>query len=238
MGIRETVRLDGRVAVVTGAGSGLGRAMAQAMARAGAKVAFLDIDLAAADMSATAVRGGGGEVIPLAADITRGRDCERAVAAAVKAFGGLHILVNCAARGNFHVMQSPRTKSMRFWEADPEMWTKVIDTNVNGHYLMAHYATPPMIAAGWGRIVNITTSLPTKRPPVTPSDRSDASHSIGGTMTSGCSSRPARRSRLVGSRNGVSTAPPGIRELQVTPVPSRSLAQTRVAPSIATLLTL
>jgi 3-oxoacyl-[acyl-carrier protein] reductase len=95
------------------------------------------------------------------ADITQGDDCETAVREVVGTFGGLHILVNCAARGNIHVMKSQKTTSMRFWEADPQQWTKVIDTNVNGHFLMAHHATPAMIAAGWGRIVNITTSLPT-----------------------------------------------------------------------------
>lgn len=155
------IRLDGRVALVTGAGSGLGRAMAQALAKAGAKVAFLDIDAGAGEKAASEAKAAGGVVTALSADITRGADCEKAVTATVKAFGALHILVNCAARGNIHVQQSPGTKSMRFWEADPEVWTKVITTNVNGHFLMAHHAAKPMVAAGWGRIVNITTSLPT-----------------------------------------------------------------------------
>jgi 3-oxoacyl-[acyl-carrier protein] reductase len=57
--------------------------------------------------------------------------------------------------------KSPRTKSLKFWEADPEAWTEIIDTNVNGTFLMARSAVPHMIRAGWGRIVNITTSLPT-----------------------------------------------------------------------------
>lgn len=153
--------LTRRVAIVTGSGSGLGRAMALGLAKAGAKVAFLDIDAAAAQKAAAEATAAGGRTIALVVDITNGAECRRAVAETVKAFGGLHILVNCAARGNIHVMQSPATKSMRFWEADPEVWTKVITTNVNGHFLMAHHATPPMVAAGWGRIVNITTSLPT-----------------------------------------------------------------------------
>jgi 3-oxoacyl-[acyl-carrier protein] reductase len=159
----KDIRLEGRVALVTGAGSGLGRAMAQALARHGADVVFLDIDLARAEMAARAVRGAAsaGRVLALGADITRAGDCETAVRETVETLGGLHILVNCAARGNIHVLQSPKTRSLRFWEADPEQWTKVIDTNVNGHFLMAHHAAPVMIAARWGRIVNITTSLPT-----------------------------------------------------------------------------
>lgn len=155
------IRLGDRVAIVTGAGSGLGRAMALGLAKAGAKVAFLDIDAGAAAKAAGEAKAAGGTAIALSTDITDSQACAKAVADTVGAFGALHILVNCAARGNIHVMQSPATKSMRFWEADPEMWTKVITTNVNGHFLMAHHATPPMIAAGWGRIVNITTSLPT-----------------------------------------------------------------------------
>ena len=152
--------LENRMAIVTGAASGLGRAMARALTGAGAKVAFLDIDEEGA-VAAALIPGAGERTLAVACDITRSRDCARAVAETVAAFGALHILVNCGARGNIHVQQSPRTRSMRFWEADPDEWTKVVDTNVNGHFLMAHHAATHMIAAGWGRIVNITTSLAT-----------------------------------------------------------------------------
>ena len=57
--------------------------------------------------------------------------------------------------------ESPHTKSLKFWESDPDVWREIIVTNVNGTFLMARAATPHMVAAGWGRIVNITTSLPT-----------------------------------------------------------------------------
>jgi 3-oxoacyl-[acyl-carrier protein] reductase len=77
------------------------------------------------------------------------------------AFGALHVLVNNAAMGQVHLEKSPSTKSLRFWEADPEIWQQVVTTNVNGTFLMARTAVPHMLAAGFGRIVNITTSLAT-----------------------------------------------------------------------------
>ena len=157
----KMIRLDGRVAIVTGAGSGLGRAMAMALAAAGAKVAFVDVDGAAARAAAEVAKAKGGAVLAVACDITRTPDCERAVASTGEAFGGLHILVNCAARGNILVQRSPKTRSLKFWEADPEIWTQIITTNVNGSFLMSHAAAPHLIRAGWGRIVNITTSLAT-----------------------------------------------------------------------------
>ena len=156
-GFHGPMRLDGRVALVTGAKGGLGIAMAQALARAGAAVAFVDLngaEQAAADVPS-------GRVMGLVCDITKEAECARAVDATIAAFGGLDILVNNAGKGPIHVEAAPRTQSMKFWEADPDVWQEVIVTNVNGTFLMARQAVPPMIAAGWGRVVNITTSLST-----------------------------------------------------------------------------
>lgn len=154
-------RLEGRAALVTGAARGMGRVMAQALARAGAAVAF--VDLADAESAAAEVAGesGCGKVIGVACDITREADCARAVAATLRAFGGLHILVNNAGKGPAHMEAAPRTKSSKFWEADPDVWQQVILTNVNGTFLMSREAVPAMISAGWGRIINVTTSLGT-----------------------------------------------------------------------------
>src|SRR5262249_31599348 len=88
-------------------------------------------------------------------------DCTAAVAKAVETFGRLDILVNNAGRGPNHVSNSALTKSLSFWEADSERWEQVIRTNVVGTFLMSQAAVPHLMAAKRGRIINVTTSLPT-----------------------------------------------------------------------------
>jgi 3-oxoacyl-[acyl-carrier protein] reductase len=151
----------GRVAIVTGAARGLGRAMARGLAGAGTAVIVADIDGETAAAEAQAIARADGRARAVACDITRAADCERAVAVAIESFGALHILVNDAALGPSHVELSPRTRSLKLWEADPEIWQKAITVKVNGTFLMSRMAAPVMIAQGWGRIVNITTSLDT-----------------------------------------------------------------------------
>ena len=157
------IRLDGRVALVTGAAAGLGRAMAQALVRAGANVVFADINAGATGgaVAEVAFREGCGKAMGMPCDITRPDDCERTVAETLRLFGGLHILVNNAGKGPAHLEASPRTKSLRFWESDADIWRQVIDTNVIGTFNMSRAAAPALLASGWGRIVNVTTSLST-----------------------------------------------------------------------------
>jgi NAD(P)-dependent dehydrogenase (short-subunit alcohol dehydrogenase family) len=157
------IRLDGTVAIVTGAARGLGQAMASGLVRAGAHVVFADVDgdtLAAATSAATHADGGGA-AIAMRCDITRQDDCERLVGETLTKFGALHVLVNNAAMGQVHIERSPNTKSLKFWESDPKIWQKVIVTNINGTFLMARTAVPAMLRGGFGRIINVTTSLAT-----------------------------------------------------------------------------
>ncbi len=156
------IRLDGTVAIVTGAARGLGQAMATGLVRAGANVVFTDIDDAAlATAVAAAHQPNGGKALGIRCDITSRADCERVVAETLGEFGALHVLVNNAAKGQIHLERSPHTRSLNFWEADPEIWQDVIVTNVNGTFLMARTAVPHMLREDFGRIVNVTTSLPT-----------------------------------------------------------------------------
>lgn len=153
--------LAGRVAVVTGAGRGLGARMAGALARAGVAVAFLDRDGEGAAARAREAAASGARTLALAGDVARRSDCESAVARTLDAFGRIDLLVNNAGLGPRHVESAPGTRSLKFWEADPDAWRDVIETNVNGVFLMSYFTAPTMIGRGWGRIVNVTTSLAT-----------------------------------------------------------------------------
>jgi NAD(P)-dependent dehydrogenase (short-subunit alcohol dehydrogenase family) len=157
------IRLDGTVAIVTGAARGLGQAMAAGLARAGAHVVFADVDGAALTAATAAVAGQPkcGTALGIRCDITSRADCERVVGETLEKFGALHVLVNNAGKGQVHLERSPNTTSLKFWESDPDIWQDVIVTNINGTFLMARSAVPHMLRAGFGRIVNVTTSLAT-----------------------------------------------------------------------------
>ncbi len=159
----EELPLAGRVAIVTGGGRGLGRAMTLGLARAGAAVVAtaarerIEVERVAAEAPAP------GRVVPVVADVSEEEDCRRVVAAALDRFGRLDVLVNNAGRGMKYASEDFMTKPTRFWETAPDVWRLVIDTNVVGPFLMARAAVPPMLAAGFGRIVNISMNTETMR---------------------------------------------------------------------------
>jgi len=157
-------RLEGKVAIVTGGGRGMGRAMALGLAAAGAAVVITaareqpEIEQVAAQARAAEHR-----ILPVAADVTREKDCAAVVDAALSAFGRIDILVNNAGRGMKYINTSFMTEGMPFWQADPEMWRTIIDTNVNGPFLMSRTVVPHMLPAGWGRIINLSMNRATMR---------------------------------------------------------------------------
>ena len=154
-----TGTLDGKVAIVTGGGRGLGRAMVLGLAREGVRV-IVTSSRERDEVERVASEGGSG-VVPFVADVTQEKDCAAVVTAAIGRFGRLDILVNNAARGMKYVSETFLTEPTRFWEADPAAWRLVVDTNVNGPFLMARTAVPHMLRAGWGRIVNTAVSYST-----------------------------------------------------------------------------
>jgi NAD(P)-dependent dehydrogenase (short-subunit alcohol dehydrogenase family) len=138
----------------------LGAAMALGLARAGYRV-VVTAARERAEIDALAAQAGRDQIFPLLADVTREDECDRVVAAALARFGSLDILVNNAGRGMKYVSETFMTEPTRFWETDPRAWRLVIDTNVNGPFLMARAAVRPMLDRRWGRIINISMSYET-----------------------------------------------------------------------------
>jgi NAD(P)-dependent dehydrogenase (short-subunit alcohol dehydrogenase family) len=160
------VSLKDTVAIVTGGASGLGRAITIGLANAGAHViatASQSRDELEALAGAVEREVGKGRVVPSIADVTNDADCKRVVAEAISKFGKLDVLVNNAGRGMKYVDETFLTKPTRFWETAPDTWRMIIDTNVNGPFLMARAAVQHLLAAGWGRIVNISMSYETMK---------------------------------------------------------------------------
>ena len=154
--------LQGKVAIVTGGGRGLGRSMALALARAGAKVT-ITAARAKEQIDAVAKEAGGSNMLALLADVSREDECARVVAETVKRFGAVDILVNNAGRGMRFVAETFMTQPTRFWETDPAIRRMVIDTNINGPFLMARAVVPGMLQRRWGRINNISANHDTMR---------------------------------------------------------------------------
>jgi NAD(P)-dependent dehydrogenase (short-subunit alcohol dehydrogenase family) len=160
--VGEDQPLAGRVAIVTGGGRGLGRAMALGLAQAGAAV-VATAARETGELEQVASEAPPGSILPVVADVTQEDDCARTVAAAFDRFGRLDMLVNNAGRGMKYVSGNFMTEPARFWETAPDAWRLIIDTNVVGPFLMACAAVPAMLAAGWGRIINISMNAETMR---------------------------------------------------------------------------
>jgi NAD(P)-dependent dehydrogenase (short-subunit alcohol dehydrogenase family) len=153
--------LAGRVAVVTGAASGMGKVMALALAEAGAAIAAVDIDQDGLDRLGGAKAFAGGRLSVHPADVARLADCRRTVGKIAAASGRIDILVNCAGVSMAPATPPGRAFPVPFWETLPQGWQRVQSINSSGAYFMARFAVPHMLAGGWGRIINVTTSYDT-----------------------------------------------------------------------------
>ncbi|HET6223383.1 MAG TPA: SDR family oxidoreductase, partial [Dongiaceae bacterium] len=145
------MRLAGKIALITGAGSGLGRESALRFAAEGARIAVVDLDRAAAVATAEAIAGAGGTAIPLQADVTRSEDCAEMVAATERAFGALHILFN-----NAGIMLPDDTDPVA---TSLEVWERTIAVNLTGVFLGCKHGIPALLRAGGGAIVNMASMV-------------------------------------------------------------------------------
>lgn len=137
-----------RVAVVTGGASGMGEATCHELGRRGHKVAVLDLNGEAAQRVAEALRADGVEALGIAADVSDRVSVEDAFAKVRSEFGPVHILVTSAGVVDFAA----------FTDISVDSWQRLIDVNLTGTFHCCQVAIPDMLAAGWGRIVMISSS--------------------------------------------------------------------------------
>lgn len=140
------MRLQGRVALITGAASGIGRESALLFAREGAQVVVADLDAKAGEAVAAEIGAAGGDAIAVACDVARAGDVEATVAAAERRFGALHVVFNNA--GIFPAQDGSPVDT-------PEaVFDQVMAVNVKGVFFGCKYGIPALLRAGGGSIVN------------------------------------------------------------------------------------
>jgi NAD(P)-dependent dehydrogenase (short-subunit alcohol dehydrogenase family) len=143
--------LEGRRAIVTGAGGALGRASSLRFAREGAALAVVDVRVEAAEETARLIREEGGTATALAADVADEQQVARMVGDAVGALGGLDLLFN-----NAGIMPH---QDISLLDADLDLWRQIMGTNLHGTVLCSKYAVPHIAAAGGGAVVNMSSFL-------------------------------------------------------------------------------
>ena len=143
------MELEGKVALVTGAGSGIGKAAALRMAKAGAAIGALSRTEAEVRQTAAEIETASGQAVPLAADVSNADQMREGIEQLVSRFGRLDIVF---ANAGINGVWAPID------ELQPEEWDRTINVNLRGTYLTVHYAVPHLKRAGAGSIV-ITSSI-------------------------------------------------------------------------------
>jgi NAD(P)-dependent dehydrogenase (short-subunit alcohol dehydrogenase family) len=142
------MRLQGKIAIITGGGSGIGRATAERFASEGARVTIADRDREAGEAVVTAITESNGEVYFVPTDITQSLEVAAMVKATAERFGGVDVLFNCAG-------VQLHGQDARAHELSEEVWDRTFAINIRGMWLCAKYTIPCMLERGGGSIINV-----------------------------------------------------------------------------------
>lgn len=141
------MRLQDKIALVTGGARGIGEGICIKLAKEGARVVVADIDIEGAESTAKAINDAGGKAVAVHADVTKEEDAEKMIDTAVNTFGKIELLVNNAGADIKGAIQ----------DYPVESWDKLMNLNLKGTFLTTKVAVKKMIPQKYGRIVNISS---------------------------------------------------------------------------------
>ena len=150
-----------RVAVISGGSRGIGLQLARTLLDDGYRVAITgarDVDGLRGTTADLGAAFGGDRVMGIVADAGVPDDAAKVAREVLKAFTRADILINNAGRGPREISETFPTDPPKFWEIGDGVWAEIIASNVNGPFLLSKAFAPHLIANGWGRIINISTS--------------------------------------------------------------------------------
>jgi len=152
-----------RVAIVTGAAGGIGSAMVRGLFAAGIRIAGVDRDREPLEALASSAReqGKGSELLTIQTDLTSDSAAEEITKATRDRFGRIDILVNNAGIGPGTIRPDSWQRPLKFWEITPDQWRRFVAVHTTAPLALTNAVVPEMMRQGWGRIVNVTTSLGT-----------------------------------------------------------------------------
>lgn len=143
------MRLEGKVALITGAAGGIGGEAAQLFAQEGASIAVVDLDEPGASATASRIQEAGGNAVAIRADVSKSHDCKAMIEQCEARFGGIDILFN-----NAGIMLADDADAV---ETDEEIWDLTMDVNLKGVFLCCKYGIPALRRRGGGSIINVAS---------------------------------------------------------------------------------
>jgi NAD(P)-dependent dehydrogenase (short-subunit alcohol dehydrogenase family) len=144
----DTKELEGRVAIVTGAGQGMGKDASLRLASSDARLVVNDVNGEAVEQTVADIEAAGGAAVAAVGSVTSKADVDRMVQTATETYGGVNILVNSAGI----------LRSTHMIDIEEDEWDLVIEVNLKGTYLCSRAVLPAMREAKWGRIVNFSST--------------------------------------------------------------------------------
>jgi NAD(P)-dependent dehydrogenase (short-subunit alcohol dehydrogenase family) len=143
------VRLERKVALITGAGSGIGKETALLFAKEGAEVIVNDLNEESGQATVGEIKEAGGSAVFVKADVTKPEDARELVEESIEAYGRIDVLFNNAGISGVGVLH----------EVEPEDWNRVMNVNVNGVFLVSKYVLPHMMKQESGSIINMSSCI-------------------------------------------------------------------------------